>query len=490
MHCTFADEIFYGGARGGGKTDCALGRLLIKCLHIGKGVRAIFFRRTYKQLEEVIGRAKELYEPHGAIWKETNGTFTFPNGAFVKMRYLDRDDDAANYQGHSYTDVVIEEAGTFPSITPILKLKGTLRSAKGIHCQMFLTGNPGGVGSGWVRARYIDPAPAGWKPIKEIEERKLANGQVVTAESTRIYIPSRLTDNQILMQSDPGYVARLLQAGDEALVKAWLDGDFYVTPGAFFDCFSQQRHVVPQCELPSWWLRFRCGDWGSARPFAFYWIAVASETWQHPSSAQVIPRGALVVYREWYGVKVKPDGSIEANVGTKMYAEQVGLGIQARDSNDAIAYSVIDPSAHIVNGGPSIAERMFTATGGKVAFRPADNARAGTRGPLSGWDQIRSRLMGEPDLSGRETVPMLFFMSNCHHLLRTLPMMQHDPDKPEDLDTTAEDHAVDALRYGCMSRPYARPTPAAKAKMTSLRDVTLNELWDDSGSQRRLSDRI
>jgi hypothetical protein len=481
VHCTFADEIFFGGARGGGKTDAALGKLLIKALQFGKGMRGIFFRRTYKQLEEVILRAKELYPQHGATWKESTMTFTFPNGAWIKLGYLDRDEDADNYQGKSFTDVVIEEAGTFPNFAPIAKLKATLRSAKGIPCQMLLTGNPGGPGANWVRARYIDPHPAGWHPIQEVATRKMPDGTVQTYHSVRIYIPSRVTDNQILMQNDPGYIARLMDAGSEQLVKAWLEGDFYTIDGAFFDNFDQRRHVMKTTALPDWWTRYRSADWGSAKPFCNLWIAVASEDWFHPVSQQLVPKGALVVYREWYGVKIKNDGTVQANVGLKLFAEEFGKGILEREKGDNVSFGVLDPSAFASDGGPSIAERIYRGTGSKVAYRRADNKRVGTSGALSGWDQIRGRLGGEDHPhTGRKDVPMLFFFDCCVHTLRTLPMMQHDPDRPEDIDTTAEDHAADALRYGCMARPYIRPTPPQKnRKISTLSDVTLDQLWYD-----------
>jgi hypothetical protein len=484
VHCTFADEIFFGGARGGGKTDAALGKLLIKAITYGKGMKGIFFRRTYKQLEEVMIRARELYQPHGAIWKESNATFTFPGGATIKMRYLDRDQDAENYQGHNYTDIVIEEAGNFPDIKPILKLKATLRSARGVPTQMLLTGNPGGVGAGWIRQRYIDPCPTGWETIKEVETRTLTDGRVMELTSTRIYIPSRVTDNVILLENDPGYIARLAQSGSEQIVKAWLEGDFYAVDGAFFDCWDQKKHVLSPTELPVWWTRFRMMDWGSAKPFCNLWGALASEDWQHPIVGVIIPKNALIIYREWYGIKMRQDGTIETNTGLKMFAEPVAQGILAREKGDRIDYGVLDPSAFAVDGGVSIAERMFRATGGRVAFRRADNRRAGVLGALSGWDQVRARLIGEAGIDGRFERPMLYVFSTCHHLIRTLPMMQHDPDRPEDIDTTAEDHAVDALRYGCMSRPYDRPEAEKPKKMTSLSDVTLDQLWYDDESSR------
>src|SRR5262249_38890035 len=148
----------------------------------------------------------------------------------------------------------------------------------------------------------------------------------------------------------------------------------------------------------------------------------------------------MIVYREWYGAS-------GPNKGLKLPSEDVARGIVEREGED-INYSVIDPSCYASDGGPSIAERMARATEGAVWFRKADNRRVGIRGAMGGWDQLRARLKGT---DGR---PMLYVFSTCKDLIRTLPALQHDPNRPEDLDTEGEDHAADALRYACMSRPY------------------------------------
>ena len=72
---------------------------------------------------------------------------------------------------------------------------------------------------------------------------------------------------------------------------------------------------------------------------------------------------------------------------------------------------------------------------------------------MSGWMAVRARLKGNGEH------PMLFVFSTCVALIRTLPLLQHDPDRPEDLDTTMEDHAADELRYACLSRPYVPARP-------------------------------
>jgi hypothetical protein len=432
-------EVFYGGARGGGKTDGALGEFIVHADQYGEHAIGLMVRRTLKQLRETIARSKQIYKPLGAKFDETDKEWTFPNGARLVFAYLERDDDADNYQGHSYTRVYVEEIGNFPMPAPIMKLMATLRSGAGVPCGFRATGNPGGAGHTWVKARYIDPAPKGWKIITSTFTNPFT-GEIVTRD--RVYIPSRLSDNSYL---GGDYVANLHLSGNTELVRAWLEGDWNVIAGAYFSEFGPQ-HIIRPFAVPDSWLRFRSGDWGSARPFSFGWWAISD------GSMPQYPRGAIIRYREWYGVKMSPDGSIEPNVGLKMIAEKVGEGLADRQATDEpVKYGVLDPAAFSEDGGPSIAERIFLGSKKRIAFSPADNKRVPQRGAMGGWDQLRARLVGE---EGR---PMLYVFETCTHLIRTLPALQHDPDHPEDVDTDGEDHAPDECRYACMSRPYIAP---------------------------------
>lgn len=421
-------EVFFGGARGGGKTDGMLGEFVSHADLYGENAIGLMVRRTRTELVETIERSKVLYGPLGWKFHEQDKSWRAPNGARLRFAYLERDSDADAYQGHSYTRVYVEEAGTFPSYKPIAKLMATLRSGAGVPVGMRLTGNPGGAGHNWVRARYIDPAPAGYEIIVD---------EITGLE--RVYIPSRVSDNAFLSGD---YVQRLKAVGSEALVKAWLEGDWSVIDGAFFDEWSYDRHVVKPFAIPDDWLRFRSADWGSAAPFSVGWWAVAGDN--HPLDGKVIPRGALVRYREWYGAS-------GPNVGLKLTAAEVARGIKAKEAGDTISYGVLDPAAFAVDGGPSIAEMMAREG---VIFRPADNKRVSQKGAMSGWDQMRARLKGDAD--GR---PMLYVFETCRDFIRTVPVLQHDTDKPEDLDTDGEDHVADEARYGCMSRPFV---PKAK----------------------------
>jgi len=421
-------EIFYGGARGGGKTDGVLGKYAIKAETYGSGFNAIFFRKELPMLDDAIERSHQIYSSIGAVWHEQKKLWRFASGGRLRFRPLERTQDAEKYQGQNISDACVEEAGNYPDPSPIDRLNGVLRSVTGVPTQLIMTGNPGGPGQTWIRLRYIDPAPRGMSVI----DRLLPNGK----SHKYVFIPSKLRNNKLLTEGDPEYINRLYLVGSEELVKAWLDGDWNAIEGAYFDCWSDQMVIQP-LTIPDHWTRFRSFDWGSAKPFSVGWWAIASEDFIY--NGGIIPKNAMVRYREWYG-------SNGPNKGIKLTAEQVADGIKAKELNEKISYGVADPAIFAEDGGPSIAERM-----GNI-WRRADNKRVAGNGRAGGWDQMRQRMLGE------EGKPMIYCFNTCVDSIRTIPVLQHDTNKPEDLDTDMEDHAADEWRYGCMSRPWAATT--------------------------------
>jgi hypothetical protein len=279
-------DVFFGGARGGGKTDGMLAEWANHASQYGEHAIGLMVRRNLPQLLETIERSKALFGPLRAVFYEQTKMWRFPNGARLRFAYLERDADADNFMGHSYSRVYVEEIGNFASPRPILKLMATLRSGTGVPPGFRATGNPGGPGHQRVKARYIDPAPGGNKVIVDAE-----------TGLKRIYIPSRVTGNSYL---GADYVQRLKASGSEALVRAWLDGDWSVIEGAFFPEFSFERHVLRPFPVPTDWARFVSLDWGSASPFSIAWWAVVSDAYATADGHQ-LPRGCLVRYREWYG---------------------------------------------------------------------------------------------------------------------------------------------------------------------------------------------
>lgn len=351
----------------------------------------------------------------------------------MRFAYLESDTDADGYQGHSYKRLYFEEAATFPSESPVNKLQATLRSGNGVPCQLKLTANPGGPGHHWVKARYrLDSHPGGMELFKFEWVNPFTKEKV---EKTRIFIPSKVSDNKYL---DSSYVASLFQVGSPELVRAWLEGDWSVVQGSFFPEWSSENIVEP-FDIPLDWLRFRSIDWGSASPFSVGWWAVCNDDFRL-EPGRIIPRGALVRYREWYG-------AAGPNIGLKLSNEEVAAGVLDRTGDEKIAYTVLDRGAFAMQGGPSIAEQYFRHG---LPCRLADNKRAAGLGSISGWAEMRSRIKG---VNG---IPMLFVFSTCTDLIRTLPSMQHDRSNAEDVDTNSEDHAVDEARYAVMSRPWIK----------------------------------
>jgi hypothetical protein len=422
-------EILYGGARGGGKTDGVLGRVGVRAGLYGHAYSALIVRREMPQADDMLERARELWG-HVAQYRETDATFRFSNGARVRFRPLLHVSDAEKYQGQNITDLVIEEAGNYPDPAPVLRLYGALRSGAGIPVSMVLTGNPGGPGQHWLAARFdILRYPEGYR-----------------VQDGRVFIPARVKDNALLLLKDPGYVDRLKLVGNAELVRAWLQGDWNAIAGAFFSDWDTARHVVRPFALPDHWLRFRSLDWGHARPSSVGWWAVVSDDMSLPGG-QVLPRGCLVRYRELYT-------ATEPNKGTGWVAERLADEIAAMTGEERISYTVADPATFAHDGGPSIAERL----GGRgIHSRPADNKRVGARGAMGGWDLMRSRLVGDTD--GRA---MVVTFITCRDSIRTIPMLQHDEHRPEDLDTDGEDHAADEWRYACASRPWVREAPVVR----------------------------
>lgn len=358
------------------------------------------------------------------------------------MRYAERNDDVLRYQGHQYTWIGWDELTQWPTLFCYHYMKSRLRSAHNVPTKRIRSAaNPGGPGHNEVKAYFIDPSPNGFELVTDPE-----------TGIERMFVPARLRDNAILVQNDPDYDKRLKGSGSAALVKALLDGDWNVIDGAFFDCWSQHRHVIQPMSLPRDWLRFRSMDWGSASPFSIgWWSVVADDTYATNFAGKriLMPRGAIVRYREWYGA--------EKGKGLKLSNEAIGRGILEREAGENVSYGVLDPACFAEDGGPSIAEQI-SRTG--VYFTRADNKRVSSVGAIGGWSEMRGRLIGIDEGKGPA---MIFCFSTCVDSIRTIPVLQHDPRHAEDLDTTAEDHAADEWRYACMSRPWIQAAPKKDA---------------------------
>jgi len=420
-----ANEICYGGARGGGKTYGALLHWLTHSTRYGDNASGILFRRTYPELENVEEKASSIFPSFGGIYGQQKRTWKFPNGSTLKLRYLDKDKDADNYQGHEYNWMCFEEAGNWPRPDPLDKLRACLRSAEGVKHKLLLTCNPGGVGHNWVKTRYIDPCP----PMRIQRHTDESGG-----DWAKVYIPAKVTDNPLLLKSDPAYISRLKESGPEWLVKAWLDGDWDIVAGGMFDdVWRRDIHVVKPFEIPASWYVDRGFDWGSSKPFAVCWFAESDGTPAEVNGKKLhFPRGSIVLFREYYGCEKG-----KANVGVKMLAKDIAKETKLID--DSIPNRVhpgnADSAIYNAENGSSIADDMKPITWTKADKSP------GSR--VHGWQALRRMLVAS---HGKEEAGF-YITENCVDSIRTLPTLPRDDKKIDDIDTDSEDHLADVIRY-------------------------------------------
>jgi len=431
---------------------------IVWCAAIG-GLQIYLFRRIRDDLIKNHMEGPKGFRAMLASWVSqgwcsiVEDEIRFWNGSKIYLCHCKDEKDIYKYQGAEIHVLLVDELTHFTE-TMYRFLRNRVRMVginlpkqyEGMFPRILCGANPGNVGHLWVKTTFVMSG----QPM-DLHLTSPGEGGML-----RQYIPARLEDNPSMVEDDPGYEMRLEGLGSATLVRAMRWGDWDVIEGAFFDCWDTQRHVVRPFEIPNHWSRFRSGDWGSASPFSFGWWAVVSDT--HQAGNVTLPRGCIVRYREWYGMLPgKP------NVGLKLHAEEVGRGIWEREQDDpVISRGVLDPSAFREDGGPSIYERIVNGSGNKIFFQRADNARVPGRGAMGGWDQMRARLIGDDDGN-----PMIVCFSTCFDSIRTIPALQHDAGRPEDLDTDMEDHAADDWRYGCMSRPWLKVQPVPEPRNQS-----------------------
>lgn len=465
-YATKATEVLYGGAAGGGKSHLMRIRALTFCLEC-PGAQVYLFRRIREDLVknhmEGPSGFRILLDPYVKAKQATivEDEIRFKNGSKIYLCHCKDEKDRFKYLGAEIHLLLIDELTHFTE-TIYRFLRNRVRMIgikKDGFPKIIVSSNPGGPGHTWVKHAFIDSQ----EPYKIVKQPPEEGGML------RQFIPALLEDNPSMQEFDPDYEDRLAGLGSDALVKAYRYGDWNIIEGAFFTEFDSRRHIIAPFEIPEEWPRIRAMDWGSAAPFSVGWYAVVGDDTrvrlgkphsEGPEATLVLPRGCLVKYREWYGAS-------GPNKGLKLTAEKVADGIKEREADDPkIARAVLDPSAFAVDGGPSIAEAMYSRG---VAFSKADNRRISRRGALSGWNQLRQRLVGDEE--GR---PMIAFFETCKDTIRTLPAMQHDELNPEDVDTHGEDHAADETRYACMARPYVRKKPKPD-KAWEFKPPTYNE---------------
>ena len=418
-------EVLYGGAAGGGKSYATLADPLRNMN--SPDFSGLLVRHTTEELRELIQKSQELYPKAipGIKWSERKSQWVSPRGGRLWMSYLDKDMDVMRYQGQAFNWIGFDELTQWSSPYAWNYMRSRLRSAYSDELGLYMraTTNPGGAGHQWVKKMFIDPSPS----KESFWATDIESGDTIVYPKghsregqplfKRRFIPASLFDNPYL--SEGGDYEAMLLSLPEHQRKQLLEGNWDVNEGAAFPEFNRNIHVVDPYSIPKNWTRFRACDYGYGSWTGVVWLAVT-------------PAEQLVVYREMYVTKVTA-------------TDLADMILDAEQEDGTIRYGVLDSSLWHNRGdtGPSLAEQMNMKG---CRWRPSDRSK-GSR--VSGKNEIHRRL--QVDEFTEE--PRLVFFSTCTNTIAQVPSLPLDKRNPEDVDTHAEDHLYDALRYGVMTRP-------------------------------------
>jgi len=409
-----AFELLMGGAVGGGKTDFLLGDFAAD-LELGSKWKGVYFRRHIPDMDDVIHRSMEIFGP---VYGEKcyNGSkyqWKFPNGAILQFRGLERDVDVYKYQGQQYTWVGWDELTQWASPFPYTYLMSRIRSAKeGVtRKRVRAATNPGGPGHIWVKDRFVTPS----QPGQAMQVRTKSGDHY-----WRVFIPSKLEDNQILMKNDPTYADRIYEISDPILADALRNGRWDILAGAAFPEFDPKIHVIDPIVPPKDVAILRALDWGYKEPYGCLWC-------YHKD-------GDLIIFGELYGDSGRP------NIGT----EESPSTVRSKIENFEALHEIWVPKGLI--DGQVKEERGQTGSIFKELGGAALGWRAWPKGPHS---RVNQKQMVHELLMVRNGQSRLKITRNCKHLIRTLTSLPTDDKNREDVDTHAEDHLYDALRALC-----------------------------------------
>jgi hypothetical protein len=428
FHQAVADEKLYGGAAGGGKTAAIVAEGGTLALEY-PGIPINLFRRTIPELKATI--IPEIQKQFGAyiraghmIWHGQDRKYVLSNGSSIILNYLDNDNDIYRYQGAEMPIIGVDELTQFPQAW-IEYLRTRNRTSNPDWPVVFMAGtNPGGIGHGWVKARYIDPVAP-----ETVNTIQLDEGQT----RTTIFIPAKVDDHPI-EKFKTDYKRTLMAISDPQLRRALKDGDWDVFAGQVFSEFRRDDHVIDPFNIPSHWQRWRAMDHGNNNSVG--WFA------QDPATDRIY------MYREYRTTDY-------TTIGEKARI------IKQLEAGETISYGLADPSIWAAGQGDhatgkSLAQ-MYIDEG--VTWMPANNDRK------AGLNVVHERLRIQKD--GK---PGIQFFSTCVSLIRTLPSLPYDKIRVDDVDTKADDHDYDMLRYALMAFKKAH-------KKTNTTSGNITKLW-------------
>ena len=437
----------YGGARGGGKSWAVRVKAILLCLK-WKGIKVLVVRKTYKELtNNHIIPLQQMLPSSVAKYNKTEKVFTFFNGSTIWFGYCANDSDLDQYQGAEY-DVIFFDEATQLKEDWLKKINLAVRQPNGLPKRSYYTMNPGGVSHNFLKRLFID---------RRYEESEIPENYH--------FIQALVTDNKVLMEIQPEYKAEL-EALPPKLRKAWLEGDWDIFEGMFFEEFAnreehyedhQWTHVIAPFDIPKDWVIYRGLDWGYNKPSAVGWFAVS-------------PDDTIYHFLELYTCTNTPNEGLKWTP-PQLFAEVHRIETEHPWLKGRKIIGIADPAIWDAETGESIAD---TAAKHQVFFSKGDHAR------IPGWLQCHYRLSFDEN-----GYPMFYVFNTCKQFIRTIPSLMFDEHKVEDIDTDGEDHIADMWRYVLMSRPIKPRIPVKPDEYMSSPLHTALEIPKDMLTRRK-----
>lgn len=411
-------NLLLGGGRGGGKSTAMLLATARHCELYGERAKPLIVRETHKAIAEIEDRLDDLLSSAYGRSVERNRAdhvFRLPNGAVVECGQIDGPKAYAKYQGRETTLLCVDELGLIKDPRWVNLLKSNLRAPEGVPLRVIATANPGGPLHAYIHRTYVAAATA-WRPFE-------------VGPETWVYAPSTLRDNPHIDRDDYERRLRASSGMDEALARAWIDGDWNIARGAFFaGDLDEKVHMLPAklpFEVTKEWRPFVSMDWGSSAPSVTYVCLRA------PDNSRGFPRGSLLLIDELATVHPR-----EPNLGLKWPPDKLAEAIKEMCARWKIRPSGVGDDA--AGLGETLLEHMKRS--GVWLQRPIKER-------VGGWQAMRQMLAAAKERNGS---PGMWVSERCKYFWQTVPFVQRDDSRPEDIETGGPDHAADAARYAVM----------------------------------------
>lgn len=437
-----AQEILYGGAAGSGKSYMMRVLAIILCMEI-PNVKVFLFRRMYKELyinhvfspDGFLVMMKPFIDSGEVVFNKSDGVFNFWNGAQIYLCHAQHENDINGYLGAEIHVLLIDEATQFSEkmirfIRTRVRLGGLQvpERWKSLLPKIIYGTNPGGISHTYFKRGFVSHG-----------EGHVFKAPIQDGGMSREYVPAKSKENIVMLRNDPNYDERIMGLGDDRLALAYLEGNWDLEEGAAFsDLWDINVHVINSIEIPRTWKLDRSHDYGYSAPAATIWTAESDGTRAIINDRYVvIPRKSLVIISELYladkedkGLKLLP-----FELGQRMHDHEMMNGFRMRTEAGPADSSIFDKDRGMTSIHDEYVKRGIRFT--RADKRPGSRER--------GFILTRQRLKAAATRNMEQ--PWLLVHRNCIHTVSQLPELPISATNPQDVDSSANDHIYDAVKY-------------------------------------------